>query len=112
MFLGVSTTFFTINKNISKTAVNITMVYAYYKICRMIVEVEQYGQNRATYGKQILKKLSKYLTEKYGEGYSMDNLKLMCRFYNVYLYAQIGETMFTQFENLPKVSTGRKFYLS
>ncbi len=42
----------------------------------------------------------------------MDNLKLMRRFYNVYLYGQIGEKVFTQFENLPKVSTGRKFYLS
>ena len=36
----------------------------------------------------------------------------MRRFYNVYLHDQIGETVFTQFENLPAVSTGRKFYLS
>lgn len=39
-------------------------------------------------------------------------LKLKRRFYNGYLHDQIGETVFTQFENLPAVSTGRKFYLS
>ena len=44
--------------------------------------------------------------------YSADNLKLMRRFYNVYLHDQIGETVFSQFENLPTVSTGRRFYLS
>ena len=88
------------------------MVYAYYEIGRMIVEEEQHGQNRATYGKQILQELSKYLSEKYGKGYSAENLKLMRRFYTVYLHDQIGETVFTQFENLPVVSNGRKFYLS
>lgn len=96
----------------AKTAVNLAMVYAYYEIGRMIVEEEQHGQNRAEYGKQILQELSKYLSKKYGKGYSADNLKLMRRFYNVYLHDQIGETVFTQFENLPAVSTGRKFYLS
>ena len=88
------------------------MVYAYYEIGRMIVEEEQHGQNRAAYGKQILRELSKYLSEKYGKGYSADNLKLMRRFYKVYLHDQIGETVFTQFENLPAVNTGRRFYLS
>ena len=36
----------------------------------------------------------------------------MRRFYTVYSHDQIGETVFTQFENLPAVSTGRKFFLS
>lgn len=34
------------------------------------------------------------------------------RFRKDFFYEQIGETVFTQFENLPTVSTGRKFYLS
>lgn len=96
----------------AKTAVNLAMVYAYYEIGRMIVEEEQNGQNRAAYGKHILQELAKYLSKKYGKGYSVENLKLMRRFYNVYLNDQIGETVFTQFANLPAVSTGRKFYLS
>ena len=58
----------------AKTAVNLSMVYAYYEIGRMIVEEEQNGQNRAAYGKQILQELSKYLSEKYGKGYSAENL--------------------------------------
>lgn len=95
-----------------KTAVNLSMVYAYYEIGRMIVEEEQQGENRAAYGKQLLKELSAYLTSAFGKGYSVDNLKLMRRFYNVYSNDQIGETVFPQFENLLTVSSGRKFYLS
>ena len=96
----------------AKTAVNLAMVYAYYEIGRMIVEEEQHGENRAAYGKQLLKELSAYLTGMFGKGYSAENLKLMRRFYTIYSNDQIGETVFTQFENLPAVSTGRKFFLS
>lgn len=39
-------------------------------------------------------------------------LHMVKRFYKVYSNDQIGETVFSQFENLPSVSTGRKFYLS
>ena len=96
----------------AKPAVNLSMVYAYFEIGRMIVEEEQHGENRAAYGKQLLKELSAYLTSRFGKGYSAENLKLMRRFYSIYSHDQIGETVFTQFENLPGVGTGRKFYLS
>lgn len=96
----------------AKTAVNLSMVYAYFEIGRMIIEEEQHGQDRAAYGKQVLKALSVYLTKIHGKGFSPENLKLMRRFYTVYSRDQIGETVFTQFENLPAVSTGRKFFLS
>lgn len=96
----------------AKTAVNLAMVYAYYEIGRMIVEEEQNGENRAAYGKQILKELSNYLTGIFGKGYSAENLKLMRRFYTVYSQDRIGETVFTQFSDLPTVSTGRRFFLS
>ncbi len=96
----------------AKTAVNLAMVYAYYEIGRMIVEEEQHGQNRAAYGKQILQELSKYLNEKYGKGFSTTNLRQMRNFYMVYSQDQIQQTLSAEFENLPAVSTGRKFYLS
>ena len=67
----------------AKTAVNLSMVYAYYEIGRMIVEEEQHGENRAAYGKQLLRELSAYLTGTFGKGYSAENLKLMRRFYTV-----------------------------
>lgn len=61
----------------AKTAVNLSMVYAYFEIGRMIVEEEQHGANRAAYGTQLLKELSLYLTQQFGKGYSAENLKLM-----------------------------------
>ena len=96
----------------AKTAVNLSMVYAYFEIGRMIVEEEQHGANRAAYGTKLLKELSAYLTEKYGKGFSVGNLKNIRQFYKIYANDQIGETVFSQFENLPAVSTGRKFFLS
>ena len=65
----------------AKTAVNLSRVYAYYEIGRMIVEEEQNGENRAAYGKKILKELSDYLTEHYGKGFSVGNLKNIRQFY-------------------------------
>lgn len=96
----------------AKTAVNLSMVYAYYEIGKNIIEEEQHGKERADYGKYILKGLSEYLTENYGKGFSVENLKLMRRFYSVYSKDMIGETVFTQFKKLPSTETGRKFFLS
>lgn len=98
-------------KNLS-AAVNMTMVYSYYEAGRIIVEEEQGGKERAAYGKHILKELSQRLTQKFGRGYSYDNLKLMRKFYLVYSKDSIGETPFPQSEKLPVTQEGRKFYLS
>lgn len=96
----------------AKTAINLSMVYAYFEIGRMIVEEEQHGANRAAYGTRLLKELSVYLTKKYGKGFSVGNLKNIRQFYKAYANDQIGETVFSQFKNLPAVSTGRRFFLS
>ena len=98
-------------KNV-KTAVNIAMVYTYFEIGRMIIEEEQNGDNRAKYGKYIIRNLSSFLTEHYGKGYSVDNLKLIRRFYTIYKTDSIRETVFPQSKNYPVTITGRKFYLS
>lgn len=52
------------------------------------------------------------MTRLYGKGFSVGNLKNIRQFYKVYSTDQIGETVFSQFENLPSVDTGRKFFLS
>ncbi|MFN5309267.1 MAG: YhcG family protein [Candidatus Kapaibacterium sp.] len=65
-------------------AVNQTMVYTYYEIGRMIVEDEQKGKERAEYGKQVLKELSKKLTIEFGKGFSVENLDRMRFFYKTY----------------------------
>lgn len=98
-------------KNV-KTAVNLSMVYTYYDIGRMIIEEEQKGNNRADYGKYILKELSLHLCERFGKGFSVTNLKQMRQFYTIYSRDQIGQTLSDQFENLPTIDTGRKFFLS
>lgn len=64
--------------------VNSTMVYTYFEIGRMIVEEEQNGNNRAEYGKELLKGLSKELTTKFGKGFSVVNLESMRKFYLTY----------------------------
>lgn len=86
--------------------------YAYYEIGRMIVEEEQHGENHAAYGMRLLKEISAYLTKNLGTVFSVGNLKNIRQFYKVYSEDQIGETVFSQFKNLPTVNTGQKFYLS
>ena len=42
----------------------------YYSLGKWIVEVQQEGQERAQYGKKVIKALSDHLTEKFGRGFS------------------------------------------
>lgn len=99
-------------RNSVKTAVNLTMVYTYYDIGRMIIEEEQNGVNRAEYGKYILNQLSAYLTNKFGKGFSVTNLKQMRQFYMIYSHDKIGQTLSDQFKGLSSVEPERKFVLS
>ena len=66
------------------TAVNVAEVYTKYSIGQYIVEDEQQGEQRAKYGKAVLKNLSIRLIDKYGAGWSVENLKLCRRFYVIY----------------------------
>lgn len=67
-----------------KTTIDTTMVYTYFGVGQYIVEDEQQGEQRAQYGKAVLKNLSARLTNRYGQGWSEENLKLCRRFYLVY----------------------------
>jgi predicted nuclease of restriction endonuclease-like (RecB) superfamily len=62
-------------------AVNSAMVQCYWHIGRLIVEHEQQGQARATYGKRQLEVLSEQLTTEFGKGFDATNLRNMRRFY-------------------------------
>ena len=70
-------------KKIAK-AVNTAMVYTYYKIGCYIVEYEQQGNNRASYGKKVLANLSAHLTGIYGKGWSVTTLNNCRKFYSAY----------------------------
>lgn len=95
----------------TKAAINIAMVYTYYEIGRRILKQEQKGLNRAEYGKKILKQLSSALTKEFGKGYSISNLKSIRQFFVVYSQDRIGQTAFSQSQNLPTTLEGRRFYL-
>ena len=75
--------------NVAKV-VNNELITAYWNIGRIIVEHEQENNERAAYGKQTLKELSKVLTEEFGKGFSVSNLQFMRRFYQTY---QIQQTL-------------------
>jgi len=62
-------------------AVNTAMVQSYWQIGHLIVEHEQQGQQRATYGKQQLQQLSRQLTADFGKGFDASNLRNMRSFY-------------------------------
>ena len=66
------------------TAINLAEVYSKFQIGMYIVEDEQAGNKRAGYGKQVLLNLSERLTEKYGDGWSVEQLTLIRKFYIVY----------------------------
>jgi hypothetical protein len=57
------------------------MVIAYWLIGREIVEEEQRGAERATYGARLIEELSKQLTARYGKGFSVPHLKSCRKFF-------------------------------
>lgn len=61
--------------------VNHTMVQAYWQVGRLIVEHEQKGQARASYGKQQLEQLAVQLQKEFGKGFDISNLRNMRKFY-------------------------------
>ena len=70
--------------------VNNELISAYWNIGRVIVEHEQDSNDRAGYGKETLKEISKQLTKDLGRGFSVSNLQFMRRFYQTY---QIRQTV-------------------
>ncbi len=65
-------------------AVNSTMVETYWQIGQRIVEEEQGGNAQAEYGAGLLRELSKNLTDEFGSGFSLANLKNFRKFYLTY----------------------------
>ena len=64
--------------------VNQAMVASYWEIGRLIVEHEQQGRERAAYGQRQLADLSTRLTELFGKGFDISNLRNMRRFYQAF----------------------------
>src|SRR5919199_6341414 len=58
------------------------LVEAYWHIGRIVVEIEQAGQERADYGIHLIENLSYQLTQAFGKGYGLSN---MWRFKQIFL---------------------------
>ena len=69
------------SRRLTARSVNAIMTATYWEIGRRIVEVEQRGAERAEYGEELLKRLSKDLTDTFGRGFSRQNLQQMRLFY-------------------------------
>ncbi len=83
-------------------AVNTTMVYTYFEIGRIIIEHEQGGKEKAQYGAETLKELSKKLTKEFGKGFTKRNLELMRQFYLTYRKAKTLSSQSQRDSNLSK----------
>jgi len=94
-------------------AVNTAMVYTYYGVGQYIVEFEQNGNYRATYGKEILNRLSVKLTDKFGKGWSVETLTKCRKFYNIYAISSAPQTKSGKIQKSSAVQTksqkGQKF---
>lgn len=60
---------------------NAILLEMYWEIGRVIVEDEQEGKTKATYGRAVLKNLSKQLTLEFGKGFDESNLRNIRQFY-------------------------------
>lgn len=65
-------------------AVNVALVQRNWLIGYRIAEEELRGQKRSEYGAEVIKKLSKNLTEKYGKGFTKTNLYSFYSFYKCF----------------------------
>lgn len=115
--------------------VDVAMCITYFEVGRMIVEEEQGGKARADYGKRLIAELSERLTERFGRGFSVVNLKSFRMFYQVYASqveqevsakletdgkgqlitaqsdaARKGQLITAQFENTQKLPMISKYY--
>ncbi len=75
-------------RRLSARSVNAIMTATYWEIGRQIVEVEQGGEGRAEYGKELLKRLSTDLTKRFGRGFSERSLEIMRLFYSTWEISQ------------------------
>jgi predicted nuclease of restriction endonuclease-like (RecB) superfamily len=72
----------------SGRTVNAIMTATYWDVGRRIVEFEQVGKSRASYGEELIRRLSADLTTRFGRGFSERNLEQMRLFYREWRFPQ------------------------
>lgn len=86
--------------------VNNELLSAYWNIGRVIVEHEQGSNERAEYGKDTMRQLSRTLTKEFGKGFSLSNVYNMRQFYLDYPKFQslTGKLTWTHYCELMSIS--------
>jgi predicted nuclease of restriction endonuclease-like (RecB) superfamily len=90
--------------------VNSVLLETYWQIGKLIVEDEQQGNLKATYGKATLKNLAHQLTLEFGKGFDYTNLTNMRNFYDAFpiLDALRQELSWTHYRILSRLETAEK----
>ncbi len=64
--------------------INIALVQRNWLLGKRIADEELQGENRAEYGKEVIKQLAKHLTNLYGKGFTKTNLYQFLQFYKFF----------------------------
>jgi len=102
------------SRNRVYTTVNIEMLNLYWNIGKAIMEIQQ-GDERASYGEAVLEKLSQKLTNEFGKGFSIINLRRMRKFYCLFPIRStlLNELSWSHYLELIKIEEEpkRNFYI-
>ena len=97
-------------------AVDAIQVQTCWEIGRHIVDFEQQGQARATYGARLMPQLAERLTQEFGRGFDASNLRNMRMFYQTFSIrdALRHELNWTHYRRLLRVESeaARQWYVS
>ncbi len=105
----------------SKTyeAANNIMTYAYWNVGKRIIEQEQKGNRKAKYGSYLIKRLSQELSDEYGIGFSVANIRNCRQLYltfpkKSYGYSLIGKIHWSHLRTIMRLDNEeeRNFYLN
>ena len=80
-------------RNSATRSVNAAMTAAYWLVGHRIVEFEQSGEERAAYGTALIERLAADLTQRFGRGFSRQNIQQMRLFYLSYPFDRIRQTL-------------------
>ncbi len=97
---------------------NNIMTYAYWNVGKRIIEQEQKGNRKAKYGSYLIKRLSQELSDEYGTGFSIANIRNCRQLYltfpkESYGYSLIGKIHWSHLRTIMRLDDEeeRNFYL-
>ena len=90
------------SRGLAARSVNAVMTAAYWLIGHRIVEFEQSGEERAKYGTTLIERLARDLTQRFGRGFSRQNIWQMRLFYLSYPFVQILQARSGELQRSPQ----------